>query len=283
MSDHFFGIRLKMERAFEQIVKVEREVSAFLAEGPYRPSITLTRQRGLTRPRYVFDFAILMLVEQACPPIWAVMIGEIVHNLRSALDYSIYSLVVHATGAPPGARDKTQFPILSDPPKCEFHKLPMLKGVSHDAASLIRTFQPFVTDEGEQSPLVHLNKLSNLDKHNMIHLTGASLTDFDFRFPTVEANAYIEHRVRQSGSFGHNTTVAYGRVFSDKPPFGRKPLKVEAELRFDVVFDQRTSPATGDWSVVGTLKQTANRVCTILEALAREIFKTEPRLPGHLQ
>ena len=41
---------------------------------------------------------------------WGVLIGEILHNLRSALDHLIWQLVILETGAPP-TTTKTAFPI----------------------------------------------------------------------------------------------------------------------------------------------------------------------------
>jgi hypothetical protein len=42
---------------------------------------------------------------------WGVQVGEIVHNLRSALDHSIWELVILTTGRPPALPTKNQFPI----------------------------------------------------------------------------------------------------------------------------------------------------------------------------
>jgi hypothetical protein len=279
MSDPFFGIRLKLKRAFEQLDGFENEIAAFLDSAPYRPTVQFKRVPGNTRPQFIFEFVIQIAVDKQCPPMWSIQIGEIVHNLRSSLDHVVYSLVVHATGSPPGKRERTQFPIFKHPPEGTFSKLSMLKGVSQDAASLIKTFQPFDTGEKERSPLWHLNRLSNFDKHNMIHLTGGTIEAHNFSFPTLEAAAYIERGIRKRGAFEHNTPVAWGRIFSDQPPFGVRALKVKAEISFDVIFDDRSSPASGEWSVIRTLRDGGNRVTTILTKLGREIFKIDPCLP----
>jgi hypothetical protein len=207
------GIRLKLQRAYEQIDSLKQEMAGFLKGDPYEPSLQFRRMRGAREAPCVIDFTIRMLVKKPCPPMWSVIIGEIVHDIRSALDHLVYQLVVHATNNPPADDSRTQFPIFDDVAKFQRHSLNMLKGVSNQAATLIKTFQPFSTGEGTNSPLWHVNQLSNIDKHRTIHLTGGTVEAFNFSFPTVVNPGRIDKRIRERGAFEHNTIVAEGRMF----------------------------------------------------------------------
>ena len=113
----------------------------------------------------------------------------------------------------------------------------------------------------------------------MIHLTGGTMAAYNFSFPPFETNVYAEKGVRPIGTFEDNTPVVWGRFLSEEPPFGLTRVPVKSELAFDVVFDERSSPAAGEWSVIGTLQASADRVSTVLTTLGRDVFRMDPCLP----
>jgi hypothetical protein len=265
------GIKLKLQRAYQQLDTLKIEMANFLKGDCYEPAIQFRRIRGAREARCVVDFTIRMVVKKPCEPMWSVIIGEIVHDLRSGLDHLVYQLVIHATGNPPTVR--TQFPIFLDATKFDIDGLKMLRGVGTQATALIKTLQRFSTGEGDKSPLWHLNQLSNIDKHRTIHLTGGTLQAFNFSFPPIVNPGRIERRVNQRGAFQNNTVVAEGRMFSDLPMFGTDPhqMKVNAEISFDIVFDQRMA-LVGEWSVLGTLLNAADRSRDCIAKISRDIL-----------
>src|SRR5262249_8364684 len=155
-------------RACDQLDALKKEMATFLDSDPYEPAIKFRRVHGAREARFVFNVTIRMIVKKPCPPMWSVIIGEIIHDLRSALDHSVYVLVIKATSASPPDGSRTQFPIFLLASKFDLHSLSMLKGVSNKSAALIKSLQPFSTGEGGGSPLWHLNQLSNFDKHRTI-------------------------------------------------------------------------------------------------------------------
>jgi hypothetical protein len=96
----------------------------------------------------------------------ALLIGDAIHNLRSALDHLVYEL------APPKVRKrgKTQFPIFKD--ECEFKAIgaKWIAGISGDERALIERVQPWNAPGGApaDNPLAILNRLSNIDKHRLL-------------------------------------------------------------------------------------------------------------------
>ena len=102
---------------------------------------------------------------------WGTMVGDVVHNLRSSLDYLIHQLVLLA-----GKKTKKehQFPICDKVDlyerECERGRL---AGIAEDASQRIRGLQPFVWADRNHAPariqaLAQLRDLSNRDKHRML-------------------------------------------------------------------------------------------------------------------
>src|SRR5690242_15811946 len=101
-ASHLGSSLLKVSRASEQILQLAGNIQAFLGTNPY----TIVREIDYEAGRMAFRTK----VREPCPPIWSVLVGECLHNLRSALDYMIWDLVILETGAPPVVT-KSQFPI----------------------------------------------------------------------------------------------------------------------------------------------------------------------------
>lgn len=97
---------------------------------------------------------------------WSVTIGEIVHNLRSALDHLVWQLVRDNGGQPSRAN---MFPIVSLENRNNWESVSKnnLKGVSDEMKEKIKGLQTFA---GLRAPydvtaLSKLHHLSNVDKH----------------------------------------------------------------------------------------------------------------------
>jgi len=279
MLPSFDGICLKLKRADQQLNALHRDMREFLDSDPYEPTVQFRRIRGAREAPCVMDYSIRMIVKKPCRRVWSAIIGEIIHNLRSALDHAVYQLVIYRTDRPPADDARTQFPICLNPLRFNANALTMLDGVSTHTTGLIEQMQPFVTGEGEKSPLWHLNKLSNIDKHRTLHLTGGTVEAFNFSFPPVVNPGYVPQKhIREQGAFEHNTEIAWGRMFSDRPMFGYDQVKVQRQVAFDIVFDQRT-PLLAEWSVIGTLRAIADRVFDCIDTLHRDSLGTAVCLP----
>lgn len=96
-----------------------------------------------------------------------VIIGDVVHNLRSALDHVTWQLVLANGGEPKSGPKGTQFPIRCDPP--DSLSVDAKRGeVSGAALKKIKEAQPSTKrdpDDCSQHPLAVLNHVSNTDKH----------------------------------------------------------------------------------------------------------------------
>lgn len=105
----------------------------------------------------------------------AVVVGEIIYNLRAALDYLIYELAKRDSGC---EQKGTQFPIQSErekpskTPDCRYgfseYFLNKLRGVSHDHILAIEKLQPYAGCTWTET----LRDLSNPDKHRKLIILG---------------------------------------------------------------------------------------------------------------
>jgi hypothetical protein len=110
---------------------------------------------------------------------WALMIGDAVHNLRSALDHLAWQLVIANGG---GHAITTQFPIhASDTRKnpytgqIEARPCEVAGGIHPDALDIIKRVQPYNGgDEGDK--LWRIHELDVIDKHRYLILSVTSLS-----------------------------------------------------------------------------------------------------------
>jgi hypothetical protein len=230
------------------------------------------------------ELVVSALVREPCPLEWGVLVGEILHNLRSALDHLVWELVILETGeAPkprkPGSTTKTGFPIFETPGGYDGDRGErlMLHGVGAPARALIRSEQPFHTGEDVASPLWHLHVLSNFDKHRTLHVTGASLHRLQLIYPPMPPDVRIKIRILESpepGPIEHGTVLHRALLSTTRHPLppGERKVKVN-NFELGVAFD-RASPEVAGSAVIPVLGAIGVRVDKILKRAATEIFGT---------
>lgn len=157
------GSRLKVKRAGRHLNELERKVGAFLRRHPDRFSSKLDKDDL----RYV----IYDLPPVPAPPnTFGPIVGDIVHNLRSALDHIAWNLALrNLEGTDTTPYDRTAFPILDNirPQSIDwFYRC--VQDVLPDAIPIIEELQPdHGSDTVQIHPLVILNGLWNGDKHRV--------------------------------------------------------------------------------------------------------------------
>ena len=102
------------------------------------------------------------------PTSWSVIFGEILYNLRSALDHLVWQLVL-ANGQTPGRHNA--FPITNDAQGWDKTKDNLLNGVSSRHKSMIGYLQPYtggINLPFDVSKFKLLDDLSNIEKHRYL-------------------------------------------------------------------------------------------------------------------
>src|SRR4029077_7701458 len=90
--DPLVGVNLKIERAKLHLGNLESEIKQFLARKPFQ---IITEDEPATG-----DLVYKIQIAEPIPMALSTIIGDIIHNLRSALDHLAWHLVVINNGAP---------------------------------------------------------------------------------------------------------------------------------------------------------------------------------------
>jgi hypothetical protein len=171
MTKPLDGIREKIARAREDFQTIEGEVRAWFA-GKLYPVIHY--HDSLTGWHSVKPEPITELI----PLRWPVVLGELIHDLRSALDHLITLLVI-ANGQTTNRGN--QFPIYSygrdatwtksDWSQRRSHFRRCVSGMSSDDIAVIKSLQPYRRRRRARLPYIALETIaefSNLDKHQTL-------------------------------------------------------------------------------------------------------------------
>lgn len=168
MSDALDGIRAKLNRAEEHLNVLDGMIASYFATNPYR---ILGEEE--TKGDY-WHFAIYLEVDRfPLDEVWGPLIGDAVHNLRSALDHLAWQLALSEARVTTPRR--IEFPIFLDDPANDREirgaftkKLNCLRPESH---AVVDGTQPYKTGDAHH-PLWLLQALWNTDKHRTLHTSG---------------------------------------------------------------------------------------------------------------
>lgn len=181
MSD-FGGIEAKIDRAGQHIDALNDEIRAWAERDPYTvlsdPGGPALSHRAYLKFRVVPD-----------TQRWGLLLGDAVHNLRSALDHLIYALAVRVSGLnpPPGWR-RLAFPILDESKSWKGKRDRRLKSLTAPMRAAIEAVQPYrfgPVDSAHRDLLWMLSELDNADKHREIRPLAAVTADMERFLRTV--------------------------------------------------------------------------------------------------
>ena len=169
----------KLARAAEHLNRLQSEVGLWTAQQP------ITTEGALDAERLVWS---LRMMVNMPPPIqqWSTILGDCVHNLRSALDAAVWEFAT-MDGNTPKQPSLVQFPVVEHPEQWDKEATRRLQCVPPHVVERIRITQPLMRPEEERprDPLMLLSHLSNMDKHR------ASMT-CGFRADSVNASFSVQ-------------------------------------------------------------------------------------------
>lgn len=200
---------------------------------------------------------------KSVPPAWPLEAGDILHNLRTALEYVAWQ-AVHQSGKPkPGAENYIGFPIFADRKNFHASKLgKLLPGIKLEYLAIIEKYQPY--NRNPSSPKDHclaiLNELDRFDKHRELQLVLLYTKTYTARLTTARnfRNArLVPPPVPWAGIPQLGTELA--RVYGQPTP-GKKPkVSVQYKGAASVAFEQ-------GWFVESTLDDIGVEIAAILSA-----------------
>lgn len=249
------GVRAKLARSLEHLQTFDSLMHQYLDTDP------VELQRQIQPDGQTSVFALKVTVK---PPVeLAVLVGEVVYQLRSALDHIANQLVRSAGNSP---TKRTTFPVLTT---CPEKPITIHGGVNPTALAIIEELQPYQRQhQPGKHPLAVLNELWNTDKHRNLSLTTTMLADSRIFIVEPGGRAAVGGQF-QRGPLADNDIVGVFRFEGAGPPPG---AEVHASGQTFVAFAD-----SGPWG-------TDRPVIEILEELHRHVFLTVlPRLEPSIE
>lgn len=212
------GVLAKYNRSVQLFDELRNEIGDFLKEEP-----------GSNTSKGEFDPDKWEWIEHFTapePPIrWGVLLGDCVHNLRSALDHLVCQVALLDGGTMEDCQ-RSQFPIASkseDQYEDMAHRfLPKCFTSKHRA--MVKEPQPFhVGERADVNPLSLLADFSNTDKHRLINPT--------YGFMDTDAGEFLERMTRNYEGEGPSPIHSWWMV-------KRGTVLEEGTPWFRIVFDR---------------------------------------------
>lgn len=152
MENHFTGAHLKIDRAKEHIQELQARAQIFSDQNPHSIAVDTDPNTGHN--------VLCVAPAKPFPPILLTVLGDALHNLRTALDYAWCASCVKPTAY-------TKFPIRESRENFEG----AIKGLKENARKEVELFmkdfvQPY--PGGKCEFLLHLHNLDIEDKHRLL-------------------------------------------------------------------------------------------------------------------
>lgn len=231
-DDLTLGPLLKVRRAKQHINDLSAAIDAFLAERPYR---LMLRQSPKTRDQVLF-----VKTDKPVPDEFALILGDAVHNLRTALDLLVFGMVGDDAPSP----ERVLFPFAKNAqalgstiPNRQMHV------ASKEVIDALHALKPY---PGGDDLLSGLHLVDVRDKHHLIltvgrvvsistgllahyglNITGDGIINFvgagdeviRFKLPTARRNRGMIPKVEQESEVQPAFTVCFGEgeTFAGQP------------------------------------------------------------------
>jgi hypothetical protein len=262
IAERLRHVTSKVERAKKHISDLQVVLSAFLQSEPYKISAKhYPKTRKLVY--YVAD-------AKPIPSDLALIAGDIVQNLMSALDHLAYQLVCSDTDDAPPNPDWIYFPIRNSLSEYEARKNGKMQGAKPETFAAIDLLKPY---KGGNDLLWSLYRLNNIEKHRLLFTVGCR--------SMVNIGGMIAPHMAKDGALAGFTAASiatfFGHLWIGDSSF---PLEAGSELyigapdeeidpnlkfRFDVAFNE--AGVSEGKPILETLHQLTTLVEGIIGAL----------------
>lgn len=186
------GAFSKIDRAVDHFNKIDIAIGKmFLAE----KDANAARHEFKANSQEV----VISVAKQApLDPTLPLMVGDCIHNARSALDHLVYQLAL-LNKSPQEAASKTSFPICLTPGEFKnATKGKIAPFVTTTAFTEIEKFQPYKTGDNERDFLWVLSQLDIIDKHRLLIVAEAQTRPTAFKISTPDGRPLFTHDTTDS-------------------------------------------------------------------------------------
>jgi hypothetical protein len=256
------GALAKIERAKKHVGDLESVVAAFLKSDPY--GVGFKKYADASQSGYY-------ITRVAAPPTdIALIAGDVLQNLRSALDYFAFQVVAKGVNGPFKPWE-VEYPIADSAAEYPNLRKGKVKGAQQDAIDAINTTKPYL---GGNDALWRLHKLANVDRHRLLITVGSAFRSLDLGGYTIRmaAKQMPDSLFAKFVNSGGTLPVFFRTADRLFPLKEGDPLLLNVEFdekmqfRFDVAFGE-PGILEGE-PILETLQQMANLVDGIVRSFA---------------
>lgn len=154
MTDALLETNIKIARAKKHLHDLTVETAEYLLGDPHQVVTEKDNETG--------EYVCKLSIRREMPPMWGAIVGDCLHNLRSAFDMLAHALVRHGGGT---TSNYTKFPISSDVRFVNGDIASALVGASAKAIKLVRRLRPY---QGGVGAFWFLHMLDIADKHRLL-------------------------------------------------------------------------------------------------------------------
>jgi hypothetical protein len=250
--------RHKIERAKEHDRALYKEIRGFLDTHPYSLVETYDREH--------FKYLCKLKIVKPIPQVeLALIIGDCVHNARTALDYIAWRLA----GSHFLDRN-TLFPIYET--QSEFEEMASRRKldlrIHPDALTAIRAVQPYKRAEPKNDHLWFLQELDARDKHKLLTMTQTHCRGARFGSRGDRTEVRVSYGTLDDGAVVAEIQFPIGTPESK--------VKVDAEPLFDIAFERGILGEDRDFPVSNYIHQIIYRVINVVSQF-EELITANPR------
>jgi hypothetical protein len=238
----------KLAWARKHLETFKQAVGAFANDSPYRTAAQDEPETG--------DRVWRIFRNKPLPPDWPLVVGDVVHNLRSALDNLVYLIAQRNT-----PRDLTEdeakrleFLIFDSDTNYLKTQKRCLSLLPTAAQTEIEGLQPYKRTNPANDTLSLLNRLSNVDKHRHLVVTEVVGGVISMKAGDREVIRERSEILNTMIVFEEGAIIARMKGGASLPP----TMNVQPKLMFDVFFGEGVSAK--DLSIIGLLERVHNYI-----------------------
>ncbi len=256
------AVRAKLMRSAEHSEAIKNEIRAWIDRRPY--NLVTKRNPDCTR------FGLVVRINEEPPLLrWSLMFADYINNLRTCLDYLVYTIASHESAPdPPAHESELMFPITDCPANFEHavNKRMRLGTISDRVRTAIESVQPYKRKHPDLPPLLAiLRDFSNADKHRLLRLVYGTPQMGSFGFAGNQpVGANIRPLPPHTGEIEDGTEVF--AVVSDLPAPEMNYDRTIVDVVIAVQHGKR-DPSSTDW-------HDRTEVAALMSELSQEVRRT---------
>lgn len=186
--------RAKLDWAKKHLDELARELNAWKQANGDKPPFTIKPKADPSN----YSIAIVIDKVEDMPPSWGLRVGDILFNLRAALDYAAWQIVQVGLDPNPKNPGRVQFPIaFSNDLHWKSQVNDRLPGARQVHVDVVQRYQPYQArkcgEDPQDEPFGVLAELSRDDKHKRVTLLYTRHTRYRIRIRHLEG--YVRRRV----------------------------------------------------------------------------------------